>query len=745
MTNAMKWKTLLVVGLVAVSIWKLWPPDKSINLGLDLKGGMHLVMEVDTSKLSEAEKRGARERALEIIRRRVDEFGVSEPVIIPEGENRIVVQLPGVTDRERAYKLIGKTALLEFRLVSADQEKIAEAQKGTPPIGYELAEMPADDGPNTYRIPILIKSTPELTGAYLADAQPNFGGAYNEPEISITFNGEGSKRFAQITEAYVGRQLAILLDGEVIMAPQIKTIIPNGRGVITGNFTASEVKDTALLLRAGALPAPVKIIEDRTVSATLGRDSIVKGVTASIAGLILVVIFMGIYYLQCGWIANLALLLNIVILIGTMAWFKFTLTLPGIAGIILTLGMAVDANVLIFERMREEMATGKGIRSVIAKGYEKAFSAIFDSNLTTLLSGIILFIFGTGPVKGFAVTLSIGIATSMFTALVVTRLVFDYLTLNPQFNKIKFMQMIKLTNIDFMSKGLIAISLSALFIAIGMGALAVRGKSMLGLDFTGGSMVQLKFEKSIAVEKIRKALDELGVGGCTIQHSKDKDTDVVMIKAGLGKELDITKKLPAKLPNDKFEVLRSEEVGPAIGKDLRKKAIIAVILSIIGIGVYLWFRFELKYGVGAIISLLHDALFTVGAMAIVGREIDLTIIAALLTVIGYSVNDTIVIFDRVRENFKMMRKTEMREIFNVSINQTLSRTLLTSLTVFLVLLALYFFGGEVINNFAFALVVGCAAGVYSTMFIASPVVLWWAHGLKAFKKPVVAQPLRAKV
>ena len=743
MTNAMKWKSLMLVGLVAASIWSLWPPEKTINLGLDLKGGMHLVLEVDTSKLSEAEKRGARERAVEIIRRRVDEFGVSEPSIIPEGENRIVVQLPGITDRDRAYKLIGKTALLEFRLVSADQEKILEAQKGNPPVGYQLAEMPSGHEANAYKIPILVKSTPELTGAYLADAQPDWGGSYQEPEISITFNNEGAKRFAQITEAYVGRQLAIMLDGEVLMAPSIKTVIPNGRGVITGNFTTMEVKDTALLLRAGALPAPVKILEDRTVSPTLGKDSIRKGITASLAGFALVILFMAGYYFTAGWIANFALLLNLIILMGSMAWFKFTLTLPGIAGIILTMGMAVDANVLIFERMREELATGKKLRTAIVNGYDRAFLAIFDSNLTTLLSGVILFIFGTGPVKGFAVTLSIGIATSMFTALVVTRLVFDCMTLSPNFQKLKMLRLIRETNVDFLSKGLPCVLLSAAFIIVGLVTLGIKGKEMLGLDFTGGALVQLRFEKPIAVDKIRSALGEIGLGNSTIQQSKDKDMDMVLIKTGLGKEREIMAKLPAKIPDNKFEVLRSEEVGPAIGKDLRKKAIIAVILSIVGIGVYLWFRFELPYGVGALVSLLHDVLVTVGAMALTGREIDLTTIAALLTVVGYSVNDTIVIFDRVRENLKTMRKTDLKGVFNISVNQTLSRTILTTLTVFLVLLTLYFFGGAVINNFAFALVVGCFAGVYSTVFIASPVVLWW-RGIGG-KHHATVVPTKARV
>jgi len=737
MLTNMRWKSLFIALIVGCAIWSLFPHGKDpktgeainpINLGLDLRGGMHVVLEVDTKELPKDAQAGARERALEIIRKRVDEFGVSEPVIIPEGENRIVVQLPGITDRERARKLIGKTALLEFKLVSTDQEQIKNATEGNPPPEYSLAYMPSERGGiQSYKIPILVKNKAELTGAYLADAQPEYGSAFNEPEISITFNPEGGKIFALVTERYVGRQLAILLDGEVLMAPVIKTVIPNGRGVITGNFTMEEVRDTALLLRAGALPAPVKFIEDRTVSATLGRDSIRQGVYAAVAGLITVMVFMVIYYHLGGVIATFALILNLIILMGAMAWFKFTLTLPGIAGIILTMGMAVDANVLIFERMREEQTLGKKIRTVIENGYDRAFLAIFDSNLTTLLSGIILFMFGTGPVKGYAVTLSIGIATSMFTALVVTRNVFDYLSLNKKFTKLTMMKMIGVPKIDFMSKGFIAMSISAIIIVVGAIAFIHQGKKNFGIDFLGGSLIELGFKEDVKVDEVRKALDEVGLGASTIQQTSDKN---VIIKTGANVEDKIKTQITKKFPDNTYEVLKTEEVGPVIGKDLQRKAIIAVLLSLVGIMVYLGFRFDVSYGVGALLSLFHDVLITMAFLALTGRELSLNIVAALLTIIGYSVNDTIVIFDRVRENLKYMRKTDLKTVFNVSLNQTLSRTLLTSLTVLFVVVGLYLFGGEVINDFAFALVIGTIAGSYSTVFIAAPLVLWWRGNQK---------------
>ncbi|HRZ86874.1 MAG TPA: protein translocase subunit SecF, partial [bacterium] len=478
---------------------------------------------------------------------------------------------------------------------------------------------------------------------------------------------------------------------------------------------------------AGALPAPVKFIEDRTISAALGKDSIRQGIYASLAGLVFVAIFMVVYYHVGGLIANVALLLNMIILMGAMAWFKFTLTLPGIAGIILTIGMAVDANVLIFERMREEQALGKKIRTVIENGYDRAFLAIFDSNLTTLLSGVILFVFGTGAVKGYAVTLSIGIATSMFTALVVTRNIFDYLSLSKHFHKLTMMKVIGVPKIDFIGKGVIAISLSLIIMVIGAVAFVHQGSKNFGIDFTGGSLIEMRFKQPVQIDAVRKALEEVNLGTSTIQQSGDSD---VIIKTVANVEDQIKGQIEKKFAGNAFEVLKTEDVGPAIGRDLKRKAVIALILSLIGIMVYLWFRFDVSYGVGALLSLLHDVLIAMAFLALTGRELSLAVIAALLTIIGYSVNDTIVIFDRVRENLKYMRKTDLKNVFNVSLNQTLSRTILTSMTVLFVVLCLYLFGGQVINDFAFTLLIGTIAGSYSTVFIASPLVLWWRGNQK---------------
>jgi len=449
------------LGILALSIYLLYPTytwyrlplaeriqrekskdkilNKILNLGLDLRGGMHLVLEVDTTKLeADASVSDATDRALEIIRNRIDQFGVAEPMIVRQGEKWIALQLPGVREPERAKEIIGKTALLEFRLVEntgviskvaekirelnlfwEELPKIQEEVKTLVPTGYVL--LPGREG---Y---YLVKSTPEITGAYLVNAEVKIGGEYGFPYVGLKFNKEGAKIFAQTTGLNVGKNLAIVLDNIIQSAPVIRTRIPDGNAIIEGNFTEDEAKNLAIVLRAGALPAPVKIIEERTVGPSLGEDSIRRGIQATILGGLLVFVFMFVYYRLSGLIADLALVLNLILLLGAMAYLRATLTLPGIAGVILSLGMAVDANVLIFERIREELRQGKTVRVAIDLGYQRAFPAILDGNLTTLIAAVFLFQFGTGPVKGFAVTLTLGLIISMFTALVATKTTYDFI------------------------------------------------------------------------------------------------------------------------------------------------------------------------------------------------------------------------------------------------------------------------------------------------------------------------------
>jgi len=449
MQKSIQWKAIITAIIVILALAYLYPtyqwyrksPEERANLekakdkilgkilklGLDLRGGMHLVLEVDLNRLPEGTAPSdAMERALEVIRNRVDQFGVAEPLIARQGDRWVVVELPGVKDPERAIELIGKTALLEFKLVN-DGVRISEildiegkVDPNKIPTGYEI--LPGRRETETL---FLLKVEPEITGAALTNAKVKIGGEYNMPYIAVDFNKEGAKEFARITEVNIERNLAIVLDERVQSAPVIKSKIPDGHAIIEGNFTMEEAKNLAIVLRAGALPAPVNIIENRTVGPSLGRDSIRAGVVAAVIGLICVMCFMVMYYKLSGLITNLALILNLLILLGMMAYFRATLTLPGIAGIILTIGMAVDANVLIFERIREELRGGKTVRVSIDSGYQKAFRTILDSNITTLIAAAFLFQFGTGPIKGFAVTLSLGILISMFTAIVVTHMIFD--------------------------------------------------------------------------------------------------------------------------------------------------------------------------------------------------------------------------------------------------------------------------------------------------------------------------------
>jgi len=418
-----KWLVLFIIGLVALSLWAIYPPEEKINLGLDLKGGMHLVLEADASKVPPGETvEEAVDTALEILRNRVDQFGVREPTIARQGNKRIVVDLPGIEEPQRAIDIIGKTALLEFKLVD-ERGDIGRALKGEISPGDEILY-------NSEGKPYLLEKEALLTGRNLKDSRVEIG-QWGQPYVALELDAEGTDKFAQITGRHIGERLAIILDNVVQSAPVIKTRIPNGKAVIEGNFTLEEANKLRIVLKSGALPVPFNIIQNTVVGPSLGQDSIRKGFWAGIIGLFVVIIFMTIYYKKSGLIADLALLLNLLFLLGALAALKATLTLPGIAGIILTIGMGVDANVIIFERIKEELAEERAPRSAVDAGYKNALRTILDANITTLITALILFQFGTGPIKGFATTLSIGILASLFTAIVVTRVVFNLILVRP--------------------------------------------------------------------------------------------------------------------------------------------------------------------------------------------------------------------------------------------------------------------------------------------------------------------------
>lgn len=719
------YKSLLTLVILGICVYFTFPLEKRINLGLDLRGGMHLLLKVDTSKLTGDAKEDATDRAVEVIRNRIDEFGVRETSIQKQGEDEIVVQLPGVTERQRAIDIIGKTALLEFKIVSPDIDKLQQAIAGTVPEGYELKISEED------KEPLLLEKQAVLTGEALTNASVRFSQSeFNEPAVGLQFNSAGAKKFADITEKNLGKRLAIVLDGKVQSAPRIKEAIPSGEAVITGRFSVEVAQDLALILRVGALPAPMYIEEERTVGPLLGQDSINKGVKACLVAGLLVFIFMAGYYLLAGVISDIALSLNLLMILGGLGILPVlfpgvsaTLTLPGIAGIVLSLGMAVDANVLINERIREELALGKNLRSAIANGYNRAFSAIFDSNLTTLIAAFLLFQFGTGPIRGFAVTLTIGLISSMFTAIVVTRTIFEILLDFGWLKSLPMLKIIKQTKIDFIGKRKICYALSLIVIIAGLVVYFKKGTQAYGIDFAGGQLQEYSFKSSVPIDEVRKVLKEIDMGGASIQQFKD-NPKVVLIKTTEDKSQVLTDKLKERFSDQDIQILRIERVGPIAGKHLKTKAVQALIWSLIGILVYVAFRFKhINFAIAGVVALIHDVLVALGFLAITGRPIDLLSVTAFLTIAGYSINDTIVIYDRVRENSRFNRKLSLYELINLSVNQTLGRTILTSGVTLLTVISILSYGGEVLNNFAFVLLVGFVSGVYSTVYIASPLVL----------------------
>jgi SecD/SecF fusion protein len=729
MERKLIYKILLILGVLGLCAYYAFPLNKRINLGLDLQGGMHLLLKVDTSHLEGQAKLDACDRAVEVIRNRIDEFGVRETSIQKQGEDEIVVQLPGVTERERAIDIIGKTAMLEFKIVPNDTDKLKTALAGTIPDGYEL-KYTLDENE-----PLLLEKQAVLTGDALTNASVRFDQSqFNEPIVALQFNAAGAKKFAQVTADNVGKRLAIVLDGKVQSAPRIREAIPSGEAVITGRFDAQVAQDLALILRVGALPAPMHIEEERTVGPLLGQDSINKGVKASLIGCALVFIFMAGYYLLAGLISDIALLLNLIMILGGLGLLPLlfpgvsaTLTLPGIAGIALALGMAVDANVLINERIREEIAAGRNLRTAIGNGYSRAFSAIFDSNLTTLIAAFLLFQFGTGPIRGFAVTLTIGLLASMFTAIVVTRVIFELLL---NFGWIKSLPMLKLigeTKLDFIGKRKIFYALSIIVITVGLFSYFKKGPAAFGIDFAGGQLQEYSFKNPPSIDKVRQTLKDINLADATIQQFKDNPR-AVLIRTSEDKNQILTNKLKETFPNEDIQILRIERVGPVAGKHLKTKAVSALIWSLVGILIYVGFRFKhINFAAAGVIALVHDVLVALGLLVITNRQIDLLSVTAFLTIAGYSINDTIVIYDRVRENARLYRKLSLKELINLSVNQTLSRTLLTSGVTLMVVAAILFYGGEVLSNFAFALFVGFISGVYSTIFIASPLVLAWSR------------------
>jgi SecD/SecF fusion protein len=721
--------TTLMLLLIAFSIAEIWPPQKKIALGLDIQGGTSFLI-----RLMGGDKevnKGMLDQAVEVIRKRVDYFGGGEPVITPVGNDRILVQIPGLDTAkiQEAREQLSRVAKLEFRLVYPDNgEKLKAIDAGQdvipPDYRIEVYKAHAEENEKPREERLLVKKKADLGGNRVSESHAYYG---NEGwTVQLKFDSEGAKQFAKITEQYKGHRFAIVLDGVIQSAPVIRDAIYGGDAVITGKFTEKEARGLSSVLE-NPLQVPVSIEEERSVSPTLGMDSIRASINAGLMGLAITLVCVIIYYRLAGLIAGLALIINLILLMGALTMFRFVLTLPGIAGIILTIGLSVDASVLIYERLREELALGKTLKVAVQTAYEKAFSSIFDANVTTLITAAILFWKASGPIKGFAISLTLGILASLFTALIVGRNAFGWLVDTGRVQKIKMLHLISSKNINFLSKGFLACMLSLALLIAGGTAFYIRGDKNFGVDFRGGDLVTLSTTQDVSIHQVRETLKPLNLEDALIQQSKQGDKNYITIRSPLNTSDKIEKQVIQSLPNAAFKVERSERVGALVGGELAKNSLIALGIGIFGILIFVTFRFELSFAVGAIVALLHDVLMTVGVFSLLGRELTLTMVGAVLTIAGYSINDTIVVYDRIREGLASGRRGSIEQIMNESINQTLSRTLLTSTVTLIPILCLFFFGGAVLRDFSLAIIVGVVVGTYSSIFIASPIVLWWSR------------------
>src|SRR5437763_8797043 len=721
----------LAAMLVAFSIATIWPPAKKIALGLDIKGGTSFLIKLQQVDKDKPITPGLLDQAVEVIRKRVDYFGGGEPIISPVGQDRILVQIPGLDTAkiQEAREQLSKVAKLEFRLVYPDNgERLAAIDNGTevvpPEYKIENYKHATEDNQQATTERLLVKKKADLGGDRVSSSSAYFG---NEGwTVQLKFDSDGAKKFGQITEQFKGHRFAIVLDGIIQSAPVIRDAIYGGDAQITGHFSEKEARGLASVLE-NPLQTPVSIEEERSVSPTLGADSIRASILAGLVGLAITLVCVALYYRFAGIIACLALLVNIVLLIGALTMFRFVLTLPGIAGIILTIGLAVDASVLVYERLREELALGKSLKVAVQAAYEKAFSSIFDANVTTLITAVILFWKASGPVKGFAISLTLGILASLFTALIVGRNIFEFFVDTGRVKKISMLHLISSQNINFLGKGFVACMCSLALIIAGATSFYVRGEKNFGVDFRGGDLITLSSPQTIDVGQVRAALQPINLADATIQESTQGGKYYITVRTPLHTSDAVEKQIMTAMTEAQFKVEGAERVGALVGGELARSSLVALGLGILGILIFVTLRLALSFAVGAIVALLHDVLITVGIFSLLHRELTLTMVGAVLTIAGYSINDTIVVYDRIREGLASGRKGSIEQLMNKSINQTLSRTILTSTVTLIPILCLFLFGGAVLRDFSLAIIIGVVVGTYSSIFIASPIVLWWTR------------------
>lgn len=759
------WRAVLALLVLAGSAALVG--TQPIRLGLDLRGGTQIVLEAQDTE-EESVTSDTVGRTLEVLRRRVDQLGVSEPTLQESGDRRIIVELPGVTDPEEALEVIGRTAQLTFHPVlgtprpdaddpggdggrgERDRDRDEEAGEDD---GDELA-LADEDGQELRLAPAA------LTGDGVGDAQAiidsQFGRAW---QVSISFRDDGGERWATLTgEAACEplgaprRRVAIVLDRTVLSSPEVAGDVQCGQGItggdtlITGDFGEAAAKDLALLVRAGALPVPVEVVEQRTVGPTLGATAIEASLQAALFGGLLTIAYVIVYYRMLGLMAAVALLGYGLISYAALLALRATLTLPGIAGLVLAIGMAVDANVLVFERGKEEFAEGRRLSSALTKGFSKAWTAIADSNATTVLAALILFFFAAGAVRGFGITLAVGVAASMFSALVITRALVDIavrqrsLAAHPKWFGMnvggRLRKYFKEKPFDIMSRSRMWFGLSLATMVLALAGLVMQGLNF-GIEFTGGRLIEYETASTVDLDELRGELAEAGFSRAVVQESGDGNVAVRAAEVSESEERAMEAAVVAL--GGSAEVVRDEFIGPTIGDELRQKALIALSLGLGVQLVYLAFRFKWTYGASAVTALFHDLVILLGIFAWLGRDIDGVFIAALLTVIGYSINDTVVIFDRIREQRSLRLKAPLAEVANDACLQTVPRTINTGMGALFILLALYLLGGETLTDFALALIVGILVGTYSSVFTAAPLVVVYEKFASRKQPPVASK------
>ena len=668
-------------------------------------------------------------RSVEVVRKRLNETGLTEPSVTLQGKDAILVQMPGMSDPTQVKKLLGTTAQMTFHWAANSQS--------------EQVMVRQDAAGNTYRL----EQKVALEGEHITDAAGVLSSENGQPVVTFRLDSAGAKQFATMTRDNIGRVFAIVLDDNVVTAPVINSVIPGGRGEITGNFTLPEAGNTALMLRTGALPVPLTIIEELTVGPDLGSDAIQTGVKSGVAGALLVLAFMVAIYGTWGAIASFALCINMALVFGALTLFGATLTLPGIAGLILTMGMAVDANILINERIREESKKGRPAASAIEVGFNKAFATIVDSNFTTLIAVSLLFMFGSGPIKGFAITIALGLVSSVFTAVALTKMLMMNIVKSKHMRDrtqqrlpLRFTSPLlrlsdTLSGINFLAKRNIALTISVVLTVLSMGLFAKPGLHY-GVDFTGGTMIELT-APSLSTDELRDAIQSSGFDHIAIQeygseHHYLLRAPVLEKTVDTAKESYISRsdnstnlthtealKRAISLVDSNVSFDKVDMVGPKVSGGFAELSILALLIAGGGMLVYLWARFEAHFATAALLTVLLDLTKTIGFFALTGIEFNLTAVAGLLALIGYSINDKVVVLDRIRELLRLDPNKPLADTINEAVNSTLSRTVFTSVTTLLALLPMAIFGGDAVKSFAVPMVFAVVIGTSSTLFITS--------------------------